>query len=75
MAAEQLTPTVVVGAGPAGFSAAMTLARSGVPVVVIERSDSLGGDEGLDGVVVGAGAAYSGCRGAGSSEGTHPRER
>lgn len=34
---------VVIGGGPAGMSAAITAARAGVRVAVIERNDSLGG--------------------------------
>jgi putative flavoprotein involved in K+ transport len=36
------TPTVVVGAGPAGLAAAAMLRRAGVEVVVLERGDRLG---------------------------------
>ena len=34
---------VIVGGGPAGFSAAMTASKSGADVTVIERMDKLGG--------------------------------
>lgn len=33
---------IVVGAGPVGLTAALTLARAGVPVTVFEREESLG---------------------------------
>jgi protoporphyrinogen oxidase len=36
-------PTVVIGAGPAGLSAAWQLAKRGVPVEVIERDAMVGG--------------------------------
>ena len=36
-------PVVVVGAGPAGLTAALLLARSGVPVVILEASHEVGG--------------------------------
>jgi len=37
------TPVYVIGAGPAGLSAALALSRSGIPVQLIERSDLFGG--------------------------------
>ena len=43
MSETPATPTVVIGAGPAGVSAAPTLARAGVSVVLVERSDTFGG--------------------------------
>ncbi|MBN1815103.1 MAG: FAD-dependent oxidoreductase, partial [Anaerolineae bacterium] len=36
-------PVVVIGAGPAGMTAGWQLAKRGVPVVVIEQDDQVGG--------------------------------
>ncbi|MFH8658601.1 flavin-containing monooxygenase [Streptomyces afghaniensis] len=36
------TPVIVIGAGPHGLAAAALLRRSGVPAVVLERSDRVG---------------------------------
>jgi protoporphyrinogen oxidase len=41
--ASQETPVVVVGAGPAGLTSAYELARRGVPVLVLEAGDRVGG--------------------------------
>ena len=38
-----MDPVVIIGAGPAGVSAALELARSGVAVTLIEAGDSIGG--------------------------------
>jgi protoporphyrinogen oxidase len=39
----RLDPIVIIGAGPAGVSAALELTRSGAPVVVVEQQDVIGG--------------------------------
>src|SRR5437867_2335565 len=36
-------PTVVLGAGPAGLTAGYLLAKHGLPVVVLEAEDQVGG--------------------------------
>jgi len=43
MAAE--IPVIVVGAGVAGLTAAIDLGRSGVPVIVVEARDRIGGQD------------------------------
>jgi protoporphyrinogen oxidase len=42
-AAGSPTPVVVIGAGPAGLTAALDLLRLGIPVVVVEAGDRVGG--------------------------------
>src|SRR6266480_7897738 len=36
-------PTVVIGAGPAGLTAGYLLAKQGLPVIVLEAEDQVGG--------------------------------
>ena len=38
-----MDPVVIIGAGPAGVAAAYELAKNGVPSVVVERADRVGG--------------------------------
>ena len=40
---DKSKPVIVIGAGPAGMTAAYCLAKAGVPVVVYESSDKVGG--------------------------------
>jgi len=40
---SETAPTVVAGAGPAGVAAAFVLARAGLPVVLLDSGDTLGG--------------------------------
>jgi protoporphyrinogen oxidase len=41
--AESTKPTLVLGAGPAGLTAGYLLAKRGLPVVVVEAEDQVGG--------------------------------
>ena len=43
MKSERELPVVVIGAGPAGLTAALQLAERGTPVVVVEANTSVGG--------------------------------
>ena len=45
-AAERAPEAVIVGGGPNGLAAAITIARAGHPVVLLERLDTIGGGVG-----------------------------
>jgi NADPH-dependent glutamate synthase beta subunit-like oxidoreductase len=38
-----MQPVLIIGAGPAGLTAAYELARRGIRVMVVERADKVGG--------------------------------
>lgn len=62
--ADERVPAVVVGAGYAGLAAALRLSDSGVPVVVLEAADRVGGrihtERTADGVLVDLGGQWVG---------------
>ncbi|HVB63380.1 MAG TPA: FAD-dependent oxidoreductase, partial [Nitrolancea sp.] len=50
---EERVDVIVVGAGPAGIGAALTLARAGLEVVVIERGAYPGAKNVMGGILYG----------------------
>lgn len=58
MAAEESFDVVVIGSGSAGCSAALRSARGGLRVVVIEKSDRLGGTSAMSGAGIWIGANH-----------------
>ena len=43
MAEETSCQVLIVGAGPGGLTAAMMLAKAGIKVTILEKSDDVGG--------------------------------